>query len=152
MTSFLEIVRRARRRLHTLTRIIDNLENFVATDRDLITTILAALPGISAAVAAKDARIADLEQQLAAAGVAAADDEAGDAAALAPVKDAVDAIVASLQASPSTPDQVPDVIPVEDVPAVLDQATPAPGSETAEAAGPDSAEALPQTQSDDTPA
>lgn len=150
MISLPEIVRRARRRLHTLTRILDNLENPVATDRDLITTILAALPSISAAVAAKDARIADLEQKLTDAGVAAAEDEAADTAALAPVKAAIDAMTAALVASPVTPDQAPDTIPVEDVPAVLDQAPPPPADQ--EASGPDSAEALPETQTGDTPA
>jgi hypothetical protein len=151
VTGLIEIVRRARRRLHTLTRILDTLETSMAPDRDLATTILAALPEISAGIAAKDAKIASLTQQLSDAGVAAAADAQDDAAAWAPVGEAVEAIRAALAASPITPDQVPDTIPVEDVPAVLDQATPVPASD-GEPAGPDSAEALPDTQSGDTPA
>ncbi len=97
-------------------------EQTMAADRDLATTILAALPAIAEGIAARDSKIAELQQQLDAAGVAAAADEAEDTAAFTPVKEAVDAIVAALTASPATPDTAPDPIPVEDIPAAVDQA------------------------------
>lgn len=113
----LTAVRRWRRRLSTLSRLLDHLETTLATDRDLISTILAALGPIAEGVAAKDTRIRELEQQLAAAGAAAAADEAADTAALAPVAEAVQALRDAL--APRV-DVEPVPIPVEEVPAAVE--------------------------------
>lgn len=116
------VVRRAMRRLHTLNRILDTLEPHMTmpADRQLIETILASLGPIADAVAAKDTRIRDLEQQLIAADVAIADDEAADAAALAPVAEAVAALRDALG---DTVDAEPEPVAVADVPAAVEQAT-----------------------------
>lgn len=133
------LVQRTRRWLHVLVHL-DRLEPYMATDRDLITTILAALPAIADGVAAKDAKIASLTEQLADAGAAAAADESADAAALSPVGDAVEAIRAALAGSPTTPPTEPAPIPVEEVPAAVEEAAEAePQSPT----GPDTAEQPP---------
>lgn len=118
-------VRRWQRRLHNLARFFDHLETYMAADRDLITTILAALPEISAGIAAKDAKIASLTQQLTDAGVAAAADEEADRQALAPVAEAVDAMRAALAGSPTTPAVEPEPIPVEEIPAAVEEAAAA---------------------------
>ncbi len=117
-----DLVRRLRRRLHTLTRFLDHLENTMAADRDLITTILAGLGPIAEAIRAKDATIAALRGRLTDAGIAAAADEATDAAALTPVAQAVDAMALALAASPATGATEPEPIPVEQVPAAVEQA------------------------------
>jgi uncharacterized coiled-coil protein SlyX len=112
--ALMDRLRSAVARLYTRADLQDarltRLEKRMATDRDLIERLAAALPVIADGIRAKDARIAELEGN-------AAGDEAADTAALSPVADAVDALVAAV--SPAAPDVTP-VENVEDVPASVD--------------------------------
>lgn len=97
-------------------RKIRKLENTVATDRELIAKMAAVLPVLADAVRAKDADIAQLREE-------AGRDEADDTAALTPIVNGLDALVAAV--TPQAPN-IPPVDNVEDVPVVVDPTTPAP--------------------------
>lgn len=99
-------------RIEAAEQNITSMGELMATDRDLIQKIAAALPVLADAVRAKDAEIARLRTE-------ASEDEAADTAALSPVAEAIDALVAA--ASPAAPDVTP-VDTVEDVPGSLEDA------------------------------
>lgn len=126
-----EFVRRWKRRLTTFARFLDTLESIMtAPDRDLITTILAALTAIPDAIRARDAYTADLERRLREADAASAADAQADAEAMAPVADVVERIVAALAGSSVTPDTAPEPIPVEEAGQAVEEAVDANTSDT----------------------
>lgn len=128
----LPIVRRLRRRLHTLTRILDLLEPHMAADRDLITALAQAIPAIAAGVDnLADDRDQWRQRALAAEGREATD-ETDDLASLGPLREGLAAIQAQLAATAGEQDSAP--VPLEDVPAVIGAAPAAadePGTGTA---------------------